>query len=91
MTVRLLVILLLLWLARQVWSRLTQPEPPPKKVATMVACATCGSYIADNRAASALFDGKRRNFCDIACLERYAKGERLGRPQGSSDRSPTGS
>lgn len=81
MAVRLLVILLLLWLARQVWRRLTRPDPP-KKVATMVACATCGSYIAEERAASALFGGQRRHFCDTACLKRYAQGERLDRPPG---------
>jgi len=82
MSVRLIVILVLLWLARQAWRRLVQPAPP-KKVATMVACAACGSYVADDRAASALFDGKRRHFCDTACLERYAKGERLdGPPRG---------
>jgi len=79
MSVRLIVILLLIWLARQVWRRLVQPAPP-RKVATMVACATCGSYIAEDQAASALFDGKRRHFCDTACLDRYARGERLGGP-----------
>jgi len=80
MVVRLLVILLLLWLGRQAWRLLTGAAAPPTREATMVACATCGGYVDRDRAASALFDGERRYFCDAACLERYAKGERLGGP-----------
>ncbi|HBB39924.1 MAG: hypothetical protein COW73_00405 [Nitrospirae bacterium CG18_big_fil_WC_8_21_14_2_50_70_55] len=82
MAIRLLILLLLLWLARQLWRLLTRPAPLPPRAATMVACATCSTYIDQERAASALFDGQRRYFCDTACMARYAQGERLDRPRG---------
>ncbi len=79
MILRFLIILALLWLARQTWRRLVGPSTAPRQVATMVPCATCGSYVARHQAASALFAGKRRYFCDPGCLERYTRGERLDR------------
>jgi hypothetical protein len=78
--VRLLLILLALWAVRQVWRLLTLPSPPPggQEPKELVQCAACGTYSPKDKAATALFSGQRRYFCNIACLERYTQDHRLG-------------
>ena len=77
--IRLLIILLALWLIRQVWRLLTLPPAPSTgETKELVACATCGTYTAKDKAATALFAGRRRYFCDVRCLERYSQEHRIG-------------
>ena len=77
--VRLLIILLALWLIRQMWRLLTLPPGSPTgETKELVACAACGTYFPKEKAATALFAGRRRYFCDVHCLERYSQEHRIG-------------
>ena len=77
--VRFLLILLAIWAIRQVWRLLTLPSSPGADPAEeLVECATCGTYSPKERAATALFAGTRRYFCDTRCLEKYDRDHRLG-------------
>jgi hypothetical protein len=77
--VRFLLILLAVWLVRQVWRLLTLPAPEGHSGETeeLVPCAACGTYSPKDKAATALFAGQRRYFCDVRCLERYTQDHRL--------------
>jgi hypothetical protein len=77
--VRFLLVLLALWAVRQVWRLLTLPPAPGTEQAEeLVECAACGTYSPKEKAATALFAGKRRYFCDTRCLEKYDQDHRLG-------------
>jgi hypothetical protein len=78
--IRFLIILLAVWLIRQVWRLLTLPAPDARSGESqeLVPCAACGTYSPKNKAATALFSGQRRYFCNLACLEKYNQDHRLG-------------
>ncbi|MGD2063303.1 MAG: hypothetical protein PVF51_06940 [Nitrospirota bacterium] len=77
--VRFLLVLLALWAARQVWRLLTLPTAPgADQTEELVECATCGTYSPKAKAATALFSGQRRYFCDARCLEKYDQAHHLG-------------
>lgn len=78
--VRLLILLLALWLVRQVWRLLTLPAParPSGEAHELVPCTACGTYSPKDKAATALIAGQRRYFCNVRCLEQYTQDHRLG-------------
>ncbi|RMF85872.1 MAG: hypothetical protein D6739_03915 [Nitrospirae bacterium] len=68
MGLRLLLVAALTWAALRAWRALSAPG---RREEEMVQCAACGTFVPRRQAASAVFDGERRWFCDPTCLGRY--------------------